>query len=123
MKAKLVHENLHVLDLDASIAFYQMAFGLEVLDATEPEDGSWRIVFMGNDQSDFRLELTWNKGRVEPYNNGDRDTHLAFAVPDMDEAHKLHEEMGIICHENPNMGIYFVNDPDGCWLEVVPLER
>lgn len=123
MKAKLVHENLHVLDLDASIAFYQKAFGLEVVDSIEPEDGSWRIVFLGNDQSDFRLELTWNKGRVEPYNNGDKDTHLAFAVPDMDEARRLHEEMGIICHENPNMGIYFVKDPDDCWLEVVPLEK
>lgn len=122
MKAKLVHENLHVLDLEASIAFYQKAFGLELLDQIVPEDNSWKIVYLGNDLSDFRLELTWNEGRTEPYNNGDKDTHLALAVEDLDAAHALHEEMGIIVHENKNMGIYFVTDPDGCWLEVVPME-
>lgn len=121
MKAKLVHENLHVLDLEASIAFYQKAFGLELLDQIAPEDNSWKIVYLGNDLSDFRLELTWNEGRTEPYNNGDKDTHLALAVEDLDAAHDLHEEMGIIVHENKNMGIYFVTDPDGCWLEVVPM--
>ena len=35
-------------------------------------------------------------------------------------AHKLHEEMGCICMENPKMGIYFIMDPDGYWLEIVP---
>lgn len=33
---------------------------------------------------------------------------------------RKHEEMGCICFENPAMGIYFINDPDGYWLEIVP---
>ena len=28
--------------------------------------------------------------------------------------------MGCVCYENPDMGIYFIEDPDGYWLEVVP---
>jgi lactoylglutathione lyase len=28
--------------------------------------------------------------------------------------------MGCICYENPEMGIYFVTDPDGYWLEIIP---
>ena len=37
-----------------------------------------------------------------------------------DSAHKKHEEMGCICFENPEMGIYFIEDPDGYWLEILP---
>ena len=47
----------------------------------------------------------------------------AFAVEDMATAHKLHEEMGCICYENPAMGIYFIEDPDGYWLEIVPEKK
>ena len=36
------------------------------------------------------------------------------------EAHKKHEEMGCICFENHEMGIYFIEDPDGYWLEILP---
>jgi len=41
-------------------------------------------------------------------------------VDDFEAAHKKHEEMGCICFENPKMGIYFIEDPDGYWLEVIP---
>lgn len=119
MKAKMVHENFHVLDLEKSIAFYQEAFGLEVVDEISPEDGSWKIVYMGNDTTEFRLELTWNEGRTDPYETGGRDIHLAFVVEDIEEAHALHEKMGVIVHENMKMGVYFVSDPDGLFLEVM----
>ena len=121
MKAKMMHECIHVLDLQASMEFYERALGLVEMNRIEPEDGSWAIVYLGNDTTGFRLELTWNRGRVEPYNNGGNDTHLAFAVDDMASVHELHEKMGCICHENKGMGIYFIVDPDGCWLEIVPM--
>ena len=41
-------------------------------------------------------------------------------VDDMDAAHELHKKMGCICFENPAMGIYFINDPDGYWIEIIP---
>ena len=43
-----------------------------------------------------------------------------MAVPDMDKAHALHEKLECICYENPAMGIYFIADPDGYWIEIVP---
>ena len=75
---------------------------------------------MGSDASGFQLELTWNRGRTEPYDNGGRDSHLAFTVDDYEAARALHEEMGCICHVNEAMGLYFIEGPDGCWLEILP---
>lgn len=120
MKAKMVHECIHVLDLDKSLAFYEKALGLKVIDRMGPDDGSWENVFIGNDESDFQMELTWNRGRTEPYNNGGRDTHLAFEVDDIEAFRAAHEEMDCICFVNEKMGLYFIEDPDGCWLEIVP---
>ena len=45
---------------------------------------------------------------------------VTLSLDDFEAAHKLHEEMGCICFENPEMGIYFIQDPDGYWLEVLP---
>lgn len=84
------------------------------------EDGSWSNTYLVNDQTPFQIELTWNRGRTEPYENGGKDTHIAFTVPDFDAAHKLHEEMGCIVFENHKMGIYFITDPDGYWIEIIP---
>jgi lactoylglutathione lyase len=123
MQAKMIHENIHVLDIDKSLAFYDQALGLRVLRRVGPDDGSWELVYLGNDKTGFELELTWNKGRTEPYDNGGEDTHLAFEVEDIDAAHAIHQEMGCIVYENKDMGIYFITDPDGCWLEILPEKR
>lgn len=120
MKAKMAHECIHVLDLDKSLAFYEKALGLTVQHRMGPEDGSWENVFIGNDETDFQMELTWNRGCIEPYNNGGRDTHLAFEVDDIEAFRAVHEKMGCIRFVNDKMGIYFIEDPDGCWLEIVP---
>lgn len=31
--------------------------------------------------------------------------------------------MGCVCFVNERMGIYFIEDPDGCWLEILPAMR
>ena len=58
-----------------------------------------------------------------PYDLGDNEFHLAFKVDDYEGAHKRHAEMGCICYENPEMGIYFVTDPNNYWLEIIPEQR
>ena len=122
MKFKMYHENYNVFDLDKSLEFYDKALGLKEVRRIEAEDGSFIIVFVGNDTTDFQLELTWLRDRTEPYNLGDEEFHLAFQAEDFETAHKLHEEMGCICFENTEMGLYFIKDPDGYWLEIVPAE-
>lgn len=120
MKFKMIHENYNVFDLERSKAFYKQALGLEEVRRIAAPDGSYIIVYLANAESDFQLELTWMRDMDRPYNLGDCEFHLAFAVDDFDAAHKLHSEMGCICFENTAMGIYFIEDPDGYWLEIVP---
>lgn len=121
MEFRFDHFNFNVLDLNKSIEFYKEAFGMVQLSEIDAEDGSFKIVFMGDQKTGFRLELTWLRERTEPYNLGDLEYHLAIRTDDFEGAFKKHQEMGIVCFENPSMGVYFVNDPDGYWIEVFPL--
>ena len=123
MKFKMYHENYNVLDLNRSLEFYEKALGLTEQRRKEASDGSYIIVYVGNEETDFQLELTWLRDRTEPYNLGDEEFHLAFEADDYEAAHKLHSEMGCICFENEAMGIYFIQDPDGYWLEIVPARK
>ena len=123
MKFQFAHNNFNVLDLERSLAFYREALGLEEVRRHEAADGSFILVFLGDGKTPHQLELTWMKDRLEPYNLGDNEFHLAFRVDDFDEAHRLHEKMGCICFENKKMGIYFINDPDDYWLEIIPQKR
>jgi len=119
----MVHENYNVKDLDKSLAFYKEALGLTEKRRMVADDGSFIIVYVGNEESDFELELTWLRDWDRPYNLGDNEFHLAFVTDEYDKAYEKHKQMGCICYENPSMGIYFINDPDGYWLEIVPARK
>ena len=114
------HFNFNVLDLERSLKFYDEALGLKVVRERKAADGSFILKFLGDGVSDFLLELTWLRDREEPYDLGEQEFHLAFMTEDMDAAHEKHEKMGCICFENPAMGIYFIEDPDGYWIEIIP---
>ncbi len=120
MKFKMVHENYNVRDLAASLKFYEEALGLTEVRRIAPEDGSFIIVYLSDGESGFELELTWLRDFDRPYNLGDCEFHLAFRTDDYEAALKKHTEMGCVCYENKEMGIYFISDPDGYWLEVLP---
>lgn len=115
---RMTHENYNVVDLDRSITFYQEALDLHLVHKKEGED--FTICFLADDSETFQLELTWLHNRTEPYALGDNEFHLAFETDDFAAAYQKHKKMGCICYENTAMGIYFINDPDGYWLEVVP---
>ena len=121
MKSRFLHCNLNITDLAKSMGFYERALGLK--EVKRKEKDAFTLVFLGDGETDFLLELTWLKDHKEPYDLGDNESHIAFAVEDFAAAHKLHEEMGCICFENKDMGIYFIEDPDGYWLEVIPAKR
>ena len=114
------HFNFNVLDLDRSLKFYDEALGLKVVREKKAADGSFILKFLGDGVSDFTLELTWLRDRSEPYDLGEQEFHLALMTEDMAAAHEKHEKMGCICFENPSMGIYFIEDPDGYWIEIIP---
>jgi lactoylglutathione lyase len=118
MRFKFVHNNLNVLDLQKSLVFYREALGL--VEARRIEKPHFTLVFLQDGQTTHQLELTWLKERTEPYNLGDNEIHLAFRVDDFAAAHARHQKMNCICYENEAMGIYFIADPDGYWIEIIP---
>ena len=122
MKFTFYHNNINVADLDKSIEFYQKALGLKITKETEAADGSFKLVFMGDDTTPHKLELTWMRDMDRPNDLGDNEIHLAMQTDDMDAALAFHKEMDCVCFENPEMGIYFINDPDGYWVEICPAE-
>ena len=109
MKFTFAHNNFNVMNLEKSLEFYDKALGLKEVRRKCAPDGS------------FILELTWLRDwEKDSYNLGDNEFHLAFYVDDMDAALALHKEMNCVCFENHAMGIYFINDPDNYWIEIIP---
>jgi lactoylglutathione lyase len=118
MKAKFLHTNINVLDLERSAEFYARALGLTEI--RRKEGDGFALLFLGDGSTEYQLELTWLADRKTPYDLGDNESHVAFEVDDFESAHKLHSEMGCICYENHGMGLYFIEDPDGYWIEIIP---
>ena len=121
MNFKIVHNNINVRDLDKSLTFYKEALGLVEKRRRVADDESYIIVYLTDGQMPHVLELTWLRDWDRPYNLGDNEFHIAFQTDDYESAHAKHEEMGCICYENTKLGLYFISDPDGYWLEVLPV--
>ena len=119
---KFYHFNFNVVDLDRSLEVYHKALNLSPVRTKEAGDGSFKLVFLGDETgSDFQLELTWLRDRGDkPYDLGECEFHLAFRTDEFEALHARHKEMGCICFENLDMGVYFIADPDGYWIEIVP---
>ena len=122
MKFTFAHNNINVKNLDESIAFYREALGLQEVGRIEEPNGAFTIVYLGDGETPHQLELTCLRDHPQAYNLGENEIHLALRADDFEQAHKKHQEMGCICFENPAMGIYFISDPDGYWVEIVPVK-
>ena len=121
IKAKFDHFNFNVTDLERSISFYNKALGFVESHRINSNDGSFIIVYLKDNQSDFLLELTWMRDHPQAYDLGECEFHLCVRVPgDYDAVWAFHKEMGVVCYENHDMGLYFIEDPDGYWIEILP---
>ncbi len=122
IKGRFDHFNINVLDLDRSIKFYEEALGLKEARRKVAANGEFILVYMTDEQTGFMLELTWLRDRQEPYELGDNESHLCFRVAgDYDKIREYHKAMNCVCYENTEMGLYFINDPDDYWIEIVSL--
>ena len=123
--AKSIHSMIRVLDEARSVAFYKDAFGLDVAERLDFE--TFTLVYMSNAESAFELELTINKGRTEPYSQGDGYGHFAVSVLDLDGEHARISALGFttgkIVEFNRDGSLlarfFFVTDPDGYKIEVL----
>ncbi len=119
---RLGHTNMRVADLERSVKFYEDAFGLKAVKRISKWDYS--IIWMCDEKQlgeelPFFLELRCDMKHEGAYDLGENSTHIAFVVDDIPVMHLLHSNMGIIYDEYDN-GIYFVHDPDGYCVEVMP---
>ena len=122
IKSRFDHFNINVADLGRSLAFYREALGLQEIGHKEAADGSFVLVYLGDGQTGFRLELTWLRDHAgRPYELGENESHLCLRVAgDYDAVREYHRSRGWVCYENHDMGLYFINDPDDYWIEVLP---
>ena len=118
-KFQFAHNNLNVADMARATEFYEQALGLHI-DRRIDRDG-FSIAFLSDGASAHKLELTWLKDHEGQYDLGENEIHLCFTTDDYDAALAMHKEMGCVCYENAEMGLYFIEDPDGYWTEIIPV--
>lgn len=123
--AKMIHSMVRVLDEARSLDFYGRAFGFGIVERLDFD--TFTLIYIGNGETPFELELTVNKGRTEPYAPGDGYGHLAVSVDELDAEHARFAAEGlnpgkIVDFERdgaPFARYFFVTDPDGYKIEVL----
>ena len=120
MKFRFAHNCVFVRDLERSLKFYEEALGLKPVRTMHPSDMDATLVFLSDGASAHELEIGYDPARTKPYTQGDNAFHVAFAVDDMEGAHALHEKMGCICRDPETEPVYFIQDPDGYQIEIIP---
>lgn len=116
---KFYHCNHSVQDIDRSVVFYQENFGLEKYRDLTVYNGAMRLAFLKDAYTEFRLELTWYADHPQPFDQGDKEFHIAFYTDEYDALLIRHREAGIVVKEEPELRLYFVEDPDGYQIEIV----
>lgn len=120
MKFHFAHNCLFVSDLERSLRFYEEALGLKPVRTMHPGDMDATLVFVSDGESAHELELGYVPARITPYTQGDNEFHVAFSVDDMEASHALHEKMGCIVRDPETEPVYFIQDPDGYLIEIIP---
>jgi lactoylglutathione lyase len=123
--AKLIHTMIRVLDLDKSLAFYRDVLDMKPSHTLDFPD--FTLVYLRNDEDDAEIELTYNKGRTEPYTHGTGYGHVAVVVQDLDARHAAITTSGYapLPIKEFKRGdellarFFFVQDPDGYKIEVL----
>lgn len=120
MKLKINHFNINVTNMDKSIEFYKKNLGLEIYRTRYEPNGEYILTFLTDEKKETFIELTWLKLKIGKYNLGDNEIHLAFTTNDFKNTYKLHKENNVIIYEHKDRELYFIIDPDGYWIEILP---
>ena len=123
--AKFHHTMFRVLELERSMRFWDVAFGLKESHRFDFE--KFALVYLADPTTGAEIELTLNKGRTEPYGHDDGYGHVAFVVDDLDAEHARFEREGLAPKKIVDFApdgervarFFFVDDPDGYAIEVL----
>ncbi|MEG0379389.1 MAG: VOC family protein [Eubacterium sp.] len=123
-KYRMAHEMIRVMDLDKSLKFYEDALGFKEVRRKDKPEGKFTLVYLGDGQTDFTLELTYNYDPEKPYELGNGYGHLALSVKDLEACHAEHTEKGYTVTNLSGLdkgvkSYYFITDPDGYKIEII----
>ena len=113
------HVCIRVLDLDRSLTFYRDALGLVPQREMTMEDRGWHLVFLGDNETPFQLELWKVIARTLPFHLWDDTPEVSVSAKEFVALKARHRAEGRIVDELAG-GIYFIQDPDGHLLEILP---
>ncbi len=121
---RILHTSITTLDMERALTFYTEVMGLTFVRRHAIPENDAEIAFVRDDESGAEIELTWWRGKTV-LAEGDQLDHIAFAVPDMDDAMARFRAAGATVAKAPyTLGggtsrIAFITDPDGIWLEII----
>ncbi len=117
---KYLHTMVRVTDIDASLAFYCDALGLEEVRRIDVEAGRFTLVFLaapGDHEAQVELTHNWDP---EAYDGGRNFGHLAYEVEDIYAACQRLADQGVTINRPPRDGhMAFVRSPDGISVELL----
>ena len=118
---RLEHNCIYVTDMERTFKFYEKALNLKVL--RQKKSDTMEIAFIGNEESSQQVEVIHIAGRTEPYDHGENSVHFALRTDDIETAKARHTEMGCFDHDVPEFGVYYIKDPDGYLIEIMPVRK
>ncbi len=121
MKIRYLHTMVRVLDLEKSMAFYEL-LGLKETKRIENEAGRFTLVFMAPEgQPECPVELTWNwDGDAGLPADSRHFGHLAYEVEDIYAMCEALQAAGVTINRPPRDGhMAFVRSPDNVSIELL----
>ena len=120
---KMAHTCFRVKDLEASVKFYQEAFGFEESRRRDFPDSKFTLVYLTLPGDEYELELTYNYDHAA-YDLGDGYGHIAISSDDLEKLHEEHKNKGFNVTDLKGLpgtdpSYYFITDPDGYKIEVI----
>lgn len=124
---RYLHTMVRVGNLDESLRFYTILFGLKEIRRIENEKGRFTLVFLSADEDVEAatahkapcLELTYNWD-AEDYTGGRNFGHLAYEVDDIYATCQHLMDNGVTINRPPRDGnMAFVRSPDGISIEIL----
>ena len=123
MTIRYLHTMVRVLDLEKSIAFYEL-LGLKETRRYENEGGRFTLIFMAPPgQEDCPVELTYNWDGDEGLPSDSRHFgHLAYEVDNIYETCQHLIDNGVTMNRPPRDGrMAFVRSPDNVSVELLQM--
>lgn len=120
---KMAHTCVRVKNLEASLEFYQQAFGFEESRRRDFPENKFTLSYLTLPGDDYELELTYNYDH-EGYDLGNGYGHIAISSADLEALHAKQKEAGFNVTDLKALpgvppSYYFITDPDGYKIEVI----